>query len=105
LTYNAHKIHYDRDWVRNVEGHPDLVVHGPLTATLLVELASGVGRRLGRHLLKFDYRATKGMYVGRQVTLQGSIRPAQSASMEPVIIDLVAEQSGAVGMKATAVLQ
>ena len=39
MTWNGHKIHYDRDWTTQVEGHPDLVVHGPLNATLLVQMA------------------------------------------------------------------
>ncbi len=37
LTYNAHKIHYDRDYAKNEEGYPGLLVHGPLLATLLVD--------------------------------------------------------------------
>lgn len=37
LTYNAHRIHYDRDYATKVEGYPGLVVHGPLLATLLVD--------------------------------------------------------------------
>lgn len=36
LTFNAHRIHYDRDYARQTEGYPGLVVHGPLIATLLV---------------------------------------------------------------------
>ena len=39
LTFNAHRIHYDRPYATGVEGYPDLVVQGPLTATLLCELA------------------------------------------------------------------
>jgi 3-methylfumaryl-CoA hydratase len=39
LTYNAHRIHYDRDYARDVEGYPDLVVHGPLQALYLAEAA------------------------------------------------------------------
>ncbi len=39
LTFNSHRIHYDADYARNEEGYPDLVVHGPLTALLLCELA------------------------------------------------------------------
>src|SRR3546814_14501526 len=35
LTFNGHRIHYDQAYARNEEGYPDLVVHGPLTATLL----------------------------------------------------------------------
>ena len=37
LTFNSHRIHYDREYCRNVEGYPGLVVHGPYTATLLVD--------------------------------------------------------------------
>ncbi|UCH47105.1 MAG: MaoC family dehydratase N-terminal domain-containing protein [Betaproteobacteria bacterium] len=38
LTFNGHRIHYDRSYVTEVEGYPGLIVHGPLTATFLVEL-------------------------------------------------------------------
>jgi 3-methylfumaryl-CoA hydratase len=38
LTFNGHRIHYDRAYVTDVEGYPGLVVHGPLIATLLVDL-------------------------------------------------------------------
>ena len=37
LTFNGHRIHYDRDYVTNTEGYPGLLVHGPLLATLLIE--------------------------------------------------------------------
>lgn len=37
LTFNAHRIHYDRDYARDVEGYAGLVVHGPLIATLLMD--------------------------------------------------------------------
>jgi 3-methylfumaryl-CoA hydratase len=37
LTFNGHRIHYDRDYARDVEGYPGLVVHGPYTATLLAD--------------------------------------------------------------------
>lgn len=37
LTFNAHKIHYDRDWCRKVEGHRDCVVHGPLNLIHMVD--------------------------------------------------------------------
>ena len=38
LTFNGHRIHYDRDYATQVEGYPGLIVHGPLIATLLVDL-------------------------------------------------------------------
>src|SRR5689334_25397213 len=38
LTYNGHRIHYDTPYAREVEGYPDLVIHGPLLALLALEL-------------------------------------------------------------------
>jgi 3-methylfumaryl-CoA hydratase len=39
LTFNSHRIHYDKAWAMDVEGYPGLVVHGPLTSTLLLDFA------------------------------------------------------------------
>jgi 3-methylfumaryl-CoA hydratase len=48
LTFNAHRIHYDREYARNVEGYPGLVVQGPFTAILLMDhfLGTNAGARL-----------------------------------------------------------
>ncbi len=54
LTFNGHRIHYDIDYARAVEGYEALVVHGPLIATLLVDLAS---RTAGRSPRRFGFRA------------------------------------------------
>ncbi len=43
LTFNAHRIHYDREYARAREGYPGLVVHGPMTAMLLLDLAAERG--------------------------------------------------------------
>jgi len=53
LTYNAHRIHYDLDWNREVEGHDGLIVHGPLQALLMAEVGTAA---LGRPPRWFDYR-------------------------------------------------
>jgi 3-methylfumaryl-CoA hydratase len=50
LTYNAHRIHYDRDYARDVEGYPGLVVHGPLQALAMAEAARAARHRGGGHL-------------------------------------------------------
>jgi 3-methylfumaryl-CoA hydratase len=62
LTYNAHRIHYDHNWVRQ-EGYGDLVVHGPLQALMMGELA----RRFGDGLIgrQFAYRLVAPM-IGPQ---------------------------------------
>ncbi len=60
LTYNAHRIHYDRDYAMKEEGYPGLVVHGPLLATLLVDHF----RRHRPHakLATFDFRAQRPVF-------------------------------------------
>ena len=59
LTFNSHRIHYDRRYVTEVEGYPGLVVHGPLIATLLIDL---VRRNTDRPILSFDFRALKPLF-------------------------------------------
>jgi 3-methylfumaryl-CoA hydratase len=62
LTYNAHRIHYDHNWVRE-EGYSDLVVHGPLQALMMGELVRRAGKGLvGR---QFAYRLVSPM-IGPQ---------------------------------------
>lgn len=70
LTFNGHLIHYDRDFCRSHEGYPDLIVHGPLIATLLMDL----GRRsvAGKRMTRFAYRAVRPTFTdGRAMTFQG----------------------------------
>ena len=57
LTFNGHRIHYDRSYVTEVEGYPGLVVHGPLLATLLVDLVRR--ERPGATLRSFSFRAVR----------------------------------------------
>lgn len=64
LTFNTHRIHYDRPYVTGVEGYPGLVVHGPLTATLLAHLAE---QQLGSPLSRFEFRATSPTFAGTGV--------------------------------------
>lgn len=57
-TFNGHRIHYDVDYCRQVEGYPGLVVHGPLLATLLMHLVQSQVAP-GRSLARFEFRALK----------------------------------------------
>ena len=51
LTFNGHRIHYDRRYVTEVEGYPGLIVHGPLIATLLMDLLRRAAARRRRREL------------------------------------------------------
>jgi 3-methylfumaryl-CoA hydratase len=57
LTFNGHRIHYDRRYVTEVEGYPGLIVHGPLIATLLVDLARR--QRPDARIRSFSFKAVR----------------------------------------------
>ena len=59
LTFNGHRIHYDRRYVTEVEGYPGLIVHGPLMATLLMELAT---THDARPVSRFAFRALSPIF-------------------------------------------
>ncbi|HEY3460274.1 MAG TPA: MaoC family dehydratase N-terminal domain-containing protein, partial [Casimicrobiaceae bacterium] len=73
LTFNSHRIHYDRRYVTDVEGYPGLVVHGPLIATLLVDLL----RRARPHarVSRFTFRAVSPLFDTQPFFVRG--HPAQ----------------------------
>jgi 3-methylfumaryl-CoA hydratase len=60
LTFNAHRIHYDRDYAMQVEGYPGLVVHGPLLATLLMDHYRR--QRPGVAIRTFTFRAQRPVH-------------------------------------------
>jgi 3-methylfumaryl-CoA hydratase len=68
LTFNTHRIHYDRRYTADVEGYPDLVVHGPLLATLLVDF---LRRRTNHQARIVEFRAQAPTYVQRRFWLVG----------------------------------
>ena len=69
VTANAHRIHYDQPYATKVEGYPDLVVHGPLTAILLAELAR---RRGDRPFHSVAYRARAPHFANHPFWLTGT---------------------------------
>src|SRR6059058_5197490 len=75
LTFNGHRIHYDRDYVTEVEGYPGLVVHGPLIATLLVDLARR--QRPDAQLRSFSFKAVRPTFDLHPFSVNG--RPAEDA--------------------------
>ena len=68
LTFNAHRIHYDHPYVTGVEGYPGLVVHGPLQATLLLNLAAAMGAPAE---FRFRYRGLSALIAGPPFGVHG----------------------------------
>lgn len=74
ITQNGHRIHWDRDFCRTVEGYPDLVVHGPLLATLLAETLVPTPRPCS-----FSYRVTAPVFATSPVRI---VKSPDSARIE-----------------------
>ncbi|MDF0521655.1 MaoC family dehydratase N-terminal domain-containing protein [Bradyrhizobium yuanmingense] len=70
LTFNGHRIHYDRDYVTEVEGYPGLIFHGPLQAALIVEMAAKL--RGGKSPKKFTYRGLQPLFEGTEFSVNAN---------------------------------
>src|SRR5260370_28520835 len=71
-TYNGHRIHYDKEWARDVEGYDTVLVHGPLQAALLsralTDWIGGDGR-----LVAFSVQNRAVAHPGQQLTFGGVV--------------------------------
>lgn len=74
LTFNSHRIHYDHRWATQTEGYPALVVHGPLTSTLLLDFARD--HNPGREIRSYTTQARAPLFEGAPFELRG--RPTAS---------------------------
>jgi len=73
LTFNSHRIHYDKPYAKEIEGYPDLVVHGPLIATLLMELLAI--NLPDAAVVQFTYKAVRPIFVGGSFIVCGQPTP------------------------------
>ncbi|MGI9284665.1 MAG: FAS1-like dehydratase domain-containing protein [Pseudomonadales bacterium] len=92
MTFNGHRIHYDYNYVTREEGFPGLVVHGPLMATLLMNLAQA--SRPNNPLREFEFRGVAPAFVDQ--VLQLSVKDDEAGSLE------VRNHEGALIMTASA---
>lgn len=96
LTSNGHRIHYDRSYARDEEDYRDLVVHGPLTATLLQSFATA--DQPGR-LVRFDFRGMAPLFADRPFTLEAG------GSTDGTLSIWAKGPEGELAMQATAVVE
>lgn len=94
LTFNGHRIHYDRTYAMEVEKYPGLVVHGPLQAIAL--MAAALRHAPGRSPATFEFRGMRPLFDFDTVSLNGR---ASDAGMDIYS----ANGEGAIGMKASLV--
>ena len=95
LTFNSHRIHYDRRYVTETEGYPGLVVHGPLIATLLIDL---LRRNTDRAVAMFRFRAVSPLFDIAAFSVHG----AQGA--DGVVSLWASNATGQLAMEAEATL-
>ncbi|HEY3596986.1 MAG TPA: MaoC family dehydratase N-terminal domain-containing protein [Paraburkholderia sp.] len=97
LTFNGHRIHYDYPYVTKEEGYPDLIVHGPLIATLLADLVHR--QRPDAVLNRFEFRAVRPTFANSVFTVCGA------PSSDGKTVELWAkDHDGYLTMRATATL-
>jgi 3-methylfumaryl-CoA hydratase len=94
-TFNGHRIHYDHPYATRVEGYPGLVVHGPLLATLLVDLLRR--HRPGVALRRYSFRALRPLYDTAPFEVCGAPDEAKRAARL-----WTRDAQGAITMDATA---
>ena len=97
LTFNGHRIHYDRKYVTEVEGYPGLVVHGPLIATLLLDLLRD--KLPDARLTNFEFRAVRPIFDISPFKLHG-----QPSADGKTILLWTEDHAGWLTMQATATL-
>lgn len=73
LTFNSHRIHYDHEYCKNIEGYPGIVVHGPLMATLLIRHMQNICPELT--ISSFSFRAHTPVFEGEEFSLVAETTP------------------------------
>jgi 3-methylfumaryl-CoA hydratase len=98
LTFNGHRIHYDRRYVTGVEGYPGLIVHGPLLATLLLDLLRH--QRPDAEVASYEFRAVRPLFDLHPFFVCGEPQPDGKT-----VRLWTRDHEGALTMEATAVLR
>ncbi|KAJ7460802.1 hypothetical protein FB451DRAFT_1270374 [Mycena latifolia] len=79
LTFNGHHIHLDKDYAQLKEGYPERLVHGPLTALMLLEVT--MLQKPAARIAHFEYRARNPIIVNRPMTISGAWNDEHSATL------------------------
>jgi 3-methylfumaryl-CoA hydratase len=99
LTYNAHRIHYDRDYARDEEGYPGLLIHGPLQTLAMAEAARVAGHRSSQVGLEFRYRMESPLFDYQGMVVKAV---AEQETTVTAVRDIYGRQSASGALRPTA---
>lgn len=102
--WNAHRIHYDETYTTAVEGHPGIVIDGPLQGDWLTQV---VVEWMGEdgELVEFEYSNRKACYLGDSLTSGGVVKAVDTASGEVTLEIFIADAQGNVTSPGSAVVR
>jgi 3-methylfumaryl-CoA hydratase len=103
LTFNGHRIHYDRRYVTEVEGYPGLVVHGPLIATLLLDLLHR--EQPAAEVASFRFRALRPLFDGGTLRVCAAPQSGDAAGGGQALALWAQDDQGFLAMDAQATLR
>ncbi|MBX2885765.1 MAG: MaoC family dehydratase N-terminal domain-containing protein [Granulosicoccus sp.] len=92
LTYNAHRIHYDREYCQRIEQYPGLVFHGPLSATLMATLAQS---GWSKPLKSFEFRAVSPVFDTDRFVIRNNRTEDKCALIATTLDDTIIMQAEA----------
>jgi hydroxyacyl-ACP dehydratase HTD2-like protein with hotdog domain len=101
-TYNGHRIHYDPTWARDVEGYPDILVHGPLQVALLARALTDWAGGRGR-LVRYAVQNRGVAFPGERLRFRGVVSAVRLDGERGLVdLDIRGERDGTVLMPGTA---
>jgi hydroxyacyl-ACP dehydratase HTD2-like protein with hotdog domain len=101
-TYNGHRIHYDKDWARTVDGYDDVIVQGPLQAALLARaITDWIGGR--GHLVNYSVQNRAIAFAGEELSFGGVVTAKRLADNTGLVdLDIASRRGDTVLMPGTA---
>jgi hydroxyacyl-ACP dehydratase HTD2-like protein with hotdog domain len=101
-TYNGHRIHYDKQWARDVEGYDDVLVQGPLQSALLARALTDWVGGLGR-IVEYSVQNRAVAYPGQELTFGGVVTAKRVANGVGLVdLDIAGRRDDTVLMPGTA---
>jgi hydroxyacyl-ACP dehydratase HTD2-like protein with hotdog domain len=101
-TYNGHRIHYDKQWAREVEGYDDVLVQGPLQSALLARALTDWAGGLGR-IVDYSVQNRAVAYPGQELTFGGVVTAKRVADGVGLVeLDIAGRRDDTVLMPGTA---